>query len=42
MYYIYLYNSETGKYKKDGEVKTTSCKITELEANTKYTCAEQI
>lgn len=36
-YYIYVKNSKTGGFVKEGTVKTTSCTITELEASTEYT-----
>ena len=38
-YYIYSYNFEKGKYRKEGEVSSTSCTLTNLTANTEYTIA---
>ncbi len=36
-YVIYVFDEETGKYKKISEIESTSCKIKNLKPNTKYT-----
>lgn len=36
LYKVYMYNNETGKFTKYKDVKTSKCRVSGLEANTKY------